>query len=96
MTKRGRHQTTCKHGKKTISLIEAIPGVTAVIIGMSLGGKSIARTKPDGFLKLQREEENGFKALLQTSKGVQEVFIMVDKTFKKEVKEKIEKLFPKS
>ena len=94
MPKRGRHQTSCKDGKKTISLIESLAGVNAVVIGMSLGGKSIGRNKSAGYLKLQREEENGFKAVLQTSKGVQEVFILVDKTLKDRVKKEIEKLFP--
>lgn len=95
MSKRGRHQTSCKEGKRTILLIEAIPGVSAVIIGMSLGGKSVGKNKSDGYLKLQREEESGFKAVLQTSKGVQEIFIMVEKELKPSVKKKIEEIFPK-
>ena len=92
MPTRGRHKSSCKDGRKTIAYLESLKSVQAVIIGMSIGGKSIGKGNSPGFLKIQREEQSGFKAVLQTSKGVQEVFIKVetkDKVkFKKEIKEK--------
>ncbi len=89
MSNRGRHQSSCKDGKKTLRYLESIKEVDAVIIGLSIGGKSIGKNKSAGYLKLQREEKSGFKALLQTSKGVQEVFIKIKDENKKEFKEKI-------
>ena len=44
MPRRGRHQSTDKEGAETLSRLEQIEGVTAVIIGRSRGGKSITRT----------------------------------------------------
>jgi len=74
---RGRHQSTDKTGRKTIAKIERIAGVTAVVIGRSFGGKSIARGRAVGDFKLQAEVPAGFKGVLQTSKGIQEIFIRV-------------------
>ncbi len=93
MKKRGRHQSSCKDGKNTIKYLESLSGVSAVIIGMSLGGKSIGKNNSAGYLKLQREEETGFKALLQTSKGVQEIFIKIEKGFKEAIKKEIKSKF---
>ena len=93
MTNRGRHQSSCKDGKKTIKYLESLNGVIAVIIGMSLGGKSIGKNNSAGYVKLQREEETGFKALLQTSKGVQEIFIKIEKGFKESIKKEIKSKF---
>ena len=90
---RGRHQSTDKTGKKTIARIEHIPGVTAVIIGRSIGGKSIARGRAVGDFKLQGEVPAGFKGVLQTSKGIQEIFIRVPKN-KDHVACIIRKVFP--
>lgn len=74
----GRHQSTCKAGKKTIQSIEAIPGVTGVVIGMSFGGKSLGRNATTGHFKIQRTVPGGIKGLLQSSKGVQEIFIRTE------------------
>ena len=93
MASRGKHQSSCKDGKKSIKFIESINGVQAVIIGMSLGGKSIGKNNSAGHLKLQREEETGFKAVLQTSKGVQEIFIKIEKGFKESVEKEIKARF---
>jgi hypothetical protein len=38
---RGRHRSSDKEGKKTIALLKSVPGVTAVVIGRSYGGKSL-------------------------------------------------------
>jgi hypothetical protein len=79
MTKqrRGRHQSTDKDGKRTIARIESISGVTGVVIGLSIGGKSIGRGRAAGDFKLQAEVPGGFKGVLQTSRGIQELFIRV-------------------
>ena len=74
---RGRHRSTDKDGKRTIARLEGIPGVTAVVIGRSFGGKSIGRGRKVGDFKLQAAVPAGFKGVLQTSKGIQEIFIRV-------------------
>ena len=55
----------------------SIPGVTAVVIGRSYGGKYLVRDRAVGDFKLQAEVRGGFKGVMQTSKGIQEVFIQV-------------------
>lgn len=91
--RRGRHQSTDKDGKKTIARIESISGVTGVVIGRSIGGKSIGRGGAAGDFKLQAEVPGGFKGVLQTSRGIQEIFIRVSKG-KDEVAGAIQTLFP--
>lgn len=75
---RGRHQSTCKAGKKTISALLKIPGVKSVIIGQSVGGKGLHHGS-DGSIKLQRTSPGCVHALMQTSKGVQQISILLDK-----------------
>lgn len=75
--KRGRHQSTDKTGRRTIARLRGVPGVRAVVIGRSYGGKSIARDRAVGDFKLQGEVQGGFKGILQTSKGIQELYISV-------------------
>jgi hypothetical protein len=87
---RGRHQSSCKDGKRTIQRIENIPAVIGVIIGHSFGGRSIGQGRAPGDLKLQRIIEGGIKAVLQTSKGVQEIFIRVETGSEQSVKDLIE------
>ncbi len=77
MPTRGRHQSTSKECRRLIERVESIPGVKGVIIGHSFGGKSLGRHQTTGSLKLQRTTENGFKGVIQTAKGVQELFILV-------------------
>ncbi len=74
---RGRHRSTDKEGRRTIDAIERIPGVEAVIISRSIGGKCIGRSRAVGDFKLQGEMPGGFRGVLQTSKGIQELFIRV-------------------
>ena len=93
MTIKGRHQSSCKDGKKSIKYIKSIQGVSAVIIGISVGGKSIGKNKTAGHVKIQREEEAGLKAILQTSKGIQEIFIKTDPQLKSEIKKIITSYF---
>lgn len=77
MPARGRHQSTSKECRRLIERVESFPGVKGVIIGHSFGGKSLGRHQTTGSLKVQRATENGFKAVVQTGKGVQELFILV-------------------
>lgn len=90
---RGRHRSSCKAGKRSIELIKKVAGVEAVIIGRSSGGKSVSRGKSDGYFKIQRSMTNGFKGVLQTSKGIQEIFLKVTEGKEENVKTEIAKLF---
>jgi len=75
MPSRGRHQSTSKQCRRTLDKIEAIPGVVAVIIGMSFGGKSLGQGMTTGSIRIQRKEQAGIKAVIQSEKGLQEIFI---------------------
>ena len=55
--------------------IEAMDGVVGVIIGRSYGGKSLGQGIPTGGLKIQRKVPGGLKAVTQSAKGLQEIFI---------------------
>ena len=90
---RGRHRSTDKEGRKTLARLERIPGVAAVIISRSIGGKSIGRERAVGDFKLQAEVQGGFKGVLQTSKGIQEIFVLVPGR-KREVARAIREEFP--
>lgn len=76
-SKRGAHTSTTRKGRRTIEKLEALDGVEAVMIGFSVGGKSIGRNASEGDFKIQREEDAGFKGVLQTSRGIQEIFIRI-------------------
>ena len=55
--------------------IEAIDGVIGVIIGRSYGGKSLATGSRTGAIRVQRKVPGGLKAVMQSAKGLQEIFI---------------------
>ena len=55
--------------------IEALAGVVAVIIGRSYGGKSLGHAHSTGSVKIQRKISGGLKAVTQSAKGLQEIFI---------------------
>lgn len=78
MPSRGRHQSTSKECKVLIRRIEALDGVGGVIIGRSYGGKSLGAGKATGALRIQRHVSGGLKAVTQTEKGVQEIFIRTE------------------
>lgn len=78
MSSRGRHQSTSKECRALIRRIEALEGVVAVIIGMSYGGKSLGKGTTTGSIRIQREVSGGLKAVTQSSKGLQELFIRTD------------------
>ena len=58
--------------------IEAIQGVVCVIIGRSYGGKSLGAGSPTGAVKIQRKVSGGLKAVTQSAKGLQEIYIRTE------------------
>jgi len=78
MPSRGRHQSSSKECLRAINKIEAMPGVVGVIIGRSYGGKSLGQGGRTGEIRVQREVSGGLKAVTQTSKGLQELFIRTE------------------
>ncbi len=50
-------------------------GVVGVIIGRSYGGKSLGAGSRTGSIKVQRKVSGGLKAVTQSEKGLQEIFI---------------------
>ena len=61
-----------------IQRIEAMDGVVGVIIGYSYGGKSLARSSKTGAIRIQRTVAGGLKAVTQSAKGLQELFIRTE------------------
>ena len=92
MPSRGRHQSSSKECLRAIRKIESLPGVTGVIIGRSYGGKSLGKNGKTGSVRVQREVSGGLKAVTQTSKGLQELFIRTKEGVSEEVWRAIEKL----
>jgi len=94
MPSRGRHQSTSKEYRRTLKKIEAIPGVVGVIIGMSFGGKSLGQGMTTGSVRIQRKEPAGLKAVIQSEKGLQELFIRTEPGTQDAVLEAITRLTP--
>jgi 2-keto-3-deoxy-L-rhamnonate aldolase RhmA len=92
MPSRGRHQSTSKECQRTIAKIEAMPGVIGVIIGRSYGGKSLGNEKSTGSIRIQRPVSGGLKAVTQTEKGLQELFIRTEAGMEGKISEAITKL----
>lgn len=92
MSSRGRHQSTSKECKRIIAKIEALDGVVGVIIGQSYGGKSLGQNAHTGAVKIQRKESGGLKAVTQSEKGLQELFIRVAADHEDQVAASIRKL----
>lgn len=78
MPSRGRHQSSSKECHLILKKIEALDGVVAVIIGRSYGGKSLGQGSGTGALKVQRKISGGLKAVTQSAKGLQEIFIRTE------------------
>lgn len=72
--------------------IEAIAGVTGVIIGRSYGGKSLGAGSATGAVKIQRKVSGGLKAVTQSTKGLQELFIRTEAGREDDIAEVILKL----
>ncbi len=78
MPSRGRHQSTSKECRLLLQKIENLPGVSGVIIGRSYGGKSLGKSQTTGSIRIQRIVPGGLKAVTQTAKGLQEIFIRTE------------------
>jgi len=94
MPSRGRHQSTSKECLQTLKKIEAMDGVIGVIIGRSYGGKSLGKTGRTGTVKVQRKQSGGLKAVTQSAKGIQEIFIRTEAGSEDAIIESIEELSP--
>ena len=92
MPSRGRHQSSSKECLRAIRKIESLPGVVGVIIGRSYGGKSLGKNATTGSVRVQREVSGGLKAVTQSSKGLQELFIRTEEGGAKDVWRAIEGL----
>lgn len=92
MPSRGRHQSSSKECLKIIKRIEQVPGVAGVIIGRSYGGKSLGRNRTTGSVRIQREVPGGLKAVTQSAKGLQEIFIRISEGNDESVRAELEKL----
>lgn len=89
MPSRGRHQSSSKECLRVLRRVEAMDGVIGVIIGRSYGGKSLAADRATGALKIQRITAGGIKAVTQSSKGLQEIFVRTEVGREEEVAAKI-------
>jgi hypothetical protein len=78
MPSRGRHQSTSKECLQIMRRIEGMEGVVGVIIGRSYGGKSLGQGSATGTMKIQRKVSGGLKAVTQSAKGLQEIFIRTE------------------
>lgn len=78
MPSRGRHQSTSKECRALIKKIEAIDGVVGLIIGRSYGGKSLGKGNATGAIRIQRQVSGGLKAVMQSEKGLQEIYIRIE------------------
>ncbi len=72
--------------------IEQMEGVRGVIIGRSYGGKSLGRDGRTGKVRVQRVVSGGLKAITQSSKGLQELFIRTDDGYEDAVQKSIDLL----
>ena len=72
-----------------IRRIEALDGVVGVIIGQSFGGKSLGSQSRTGSMRVQRISEGGIKAVMQSAKGLQEIFIRVEDEWIESVAKKL-------
>jgi hypothetical protein len=67
--------------------IEAMDGVIGVIIGRSYGGKSLGKSQTTGSIRIQRPVSGGLKAVTQTEKGLQELFIRTEAGMEEQISE---------
>ncbi len=67
-------------------------GVLGVIIGRSYGGKSLGGECRTGSLKVQRKVSGGLKAVTQSAKGLQEIFIRTEPGMEDQISEAISRL----
>ena len=92
MPSRGRHQSSSKECHRIMRRIEAMDGVVGVIIGRSYGGKSLGQGSATGAIKVQRKISGGLKAVTQSAKGLQEIFIRTEAGMEDAIAEAVLKL----
>jgi hypothetical protein len=92
MPSRGRHQSSSKECHQIMRKIEALEGVVGVIIGRSYGGKSLGQGCSTGAIKIQRKVPGGLKAVTQSAKGLQELFIRTEEGMEERITAEILKL----
>lgn len=92
MPSRGRHQSSSKECHRIMRRIEAMDGVLGVIIGRSYGGKSLGQGSATGTIKIQRRISGGLKAVTQSAKGLQEIFIRTEAGMEDTITEAVLKL----
>jgi hypothetical protein len=85
MPSRGRHQSSSKECHQMMRKVEAMNGVLGVIIGRSYGGKSLGKGRTTGTIKIQRKISGGLKGVMQSEKGLQEIFIRTEAGSEEEV-----------
>lgn len=78
MPSRGRHQSSSKECHQAMRRVEAMDGVIGVIIGRSYGGRSLGKGIATGAIKIQRQVSGGLKAVTQSEKGLQEIYIRTE------------------
>ena len=69
--------------------IEAMAGVVGIIIGRSYGGKSLGSECKTGSIRIQRRVPGGLKAVTQSAKGLQEIFIRTEAGMEERIAEAI-------
>ena len=69
--------------------IEALDGVIGVIIGRSYGGKSLGQGSATGAVRIQRKVSGGLKAVTQSAKGLQEIYIRTEAGFEDAIAEAV-------
>ena len=62
------------------------------MIGLSYGGKSLGKSSRTGSIKIQRIQSGGIKAVTQSAKGLQEIFIRTDSGSEKVISDRIKEL----
>ena len=72
--------------------IEALDGVIGVIIGRSYGGKSLGQGSATGAVRIQRKVSGGLKAVTQSAKGLQEIYIRTEAGFEDAIAEAVLKM----
>lgn len=92
MPSRGRHQSTSKECARLLRHIEGMDGVLGVIIGRSYGGKSLGQGLATGSIRVQRTLEGGIKAVTQSEKGLQEIYIRTTAGAEEQVAAEIRRL----
>ena len=89
MPSRGRHQSSSKECLLVMRRIEALDGVIGVIIGRSYGGKSLGQGSATGTVRVQRKVSGGLKAVTQSAKGLQEIYIRTEAGFEDAIAEAV-------